>query len=236
VLRPLYYPCKVFGLASYSYIADRCNKRVTTHYGYLNYMFIVIWLILFTVALPVQILTLRDDDISSQNLFIAVMLYVISSYTESIVAVVLVSVIKRKIFLKIIKNISQVDNKLRYTLQEETYLNKNVLFNIISEIILLTVLYCPAVTYNIYRIASEPYYIIVTQTISSFPNICNSLILFQFVSLVFMVKQIYSHLNKPLTNWINGTVSRPIRLMNEIEMSIQSYRAVDHCIITPVCV
>jgi len=36
VLRPLYYVCKVFGLASYSYVAERRNKRVTTDYGYMN--------------------------------------------------------------------------------------------------------------------------------------------------------------------------------------------------------
>ena len=39
-------------------------------------------------------------------------------------------------FLEIIKNISEVDNKIRYTLQEETYMNRKLMFNIISEIIL----------------------------------------------------------------------------------------------------
>jgi hypothetical protein len=61
-------------------------------------MFTVIWLILFTVGLPVKILTLRDDDFGSQTLFIAFMLYYISSYTSSIVAVVWISVIKRRMF------------------------------------------------------------------------------------------------------------------------------------------
>jgi hypothetical protein len=228
--------CKVYGLASYSYVADRRNKRVTTDYGYLNYTFTVIWLIVYTVGLPVHILTLRDNYNGSQTLFIAAILYVISSYTGSIVSVVWVSVIKRKMFLKIIEGISQVDNKLQYTLQDETCMNRNVLFNIISEIILVTVLYCPAVTYHIYSFASEPYYVSVIRTIISFSNICNSLILFQFLNLVFMVKQRYSHLNKRLTNWINGTVNRPIRLMNENERSIQSYRDVDHGIKTTVYV
>jgi hypothetical protein len=55
VFRPLYYLCKVFGLASYSYVADRLNKGVTNDYGNLNYIFTVIWLIVYTVRLPVQI-------------------------------------------------------------------------------------------------------------------------------------------------------------------------------------
>ena len=236
VLRPLYYLCKLFGLASYSYEADRRNKRVTTDYGYLNYMFTVIWLILFTVGLPVQLLTLRDDDIRSQTLFIAVMLYYISSYTGSIVAVVWISVIKRRMFLGITEKISGVDNKIRYTHQDETHMNRNVMFNMISEIFLLNVLQCISIIYDIYYVASEPYYVIFIRTISTVADICNALILFQFLNLVFMVKQRYNHLNKRLTNWINGTVSRPIRLMNEIERNLQSYRAVDHGIITPVCV
>ena len=75
VFRPLYYLCKVFGLASYSYVADSRNKRVTADYGYWNYMFTVIWLIVFTVGLPVQILTLISVDFDSQALFIAFMVY-----------------------------------------------------------------------------------------------------------------------------------------------------------------
>jgi hypothetical protein len=90
VLRPLYYVCKVFGLASYSYVADRRNKRVTTDCGYLNYMFTVIWLIVYIVGLPVQILIQRSADLGSQTLFIAFMIYTIISYTSSIVAVVCV--------------------------------------------------------------------------------------------------------------------------------------------------
>jgi len=97
VLRPLYYVCKLFGLASYSYVADRRNKRITTDYGYLNYMFTVIWLILFSVGLPVQILTLSRVYVGSKVSFIAYMLYIISSYTSTIVAFVWVSIIKRKL-------------------------------------------------------------------------------------------------------------------------------------------
>jgi hypothetical protein len=118
VLRPMYYLCKVFGLTSYSYVADRHNKRVTTDYGYLNYMFTVIWLIVYTFGLRVQILTLRSDDFGSKTLFIALILFNISSYTTSIVTIVWVSIIKCSRFLRIIENISDVDNKLRYTLQE----------------------------------------------------------------------------------------------------------------------
>ena len=131
VLRPLYYLCKVFGLAPYSYVADRRNKRVTADYGYWNCMFTVIWLIVYTVGLPVRILTLSSDDFDSQTLYIAFMVHVLSSYTSSMVAVVWVSVIKRRIFLEIIKNVSEVDNKIRYALQEEIYMNRNVFCNVI---------------------------------------------------------------------------------------------------------
>jgi len=120
VLRPLYYVFKVFGLASYNYVADRRNNKEKIDYGYLNYMFTVIWLILFSVGLPVQIRELNSNDFGSKILFIAYMLYIISSYKSSIVAVVWVSIIKRERFLEIIANISAVDNKLRCTLQEET--------------------------------------------------------------------------------------------------------------------
>ena len=74
VLRPLYYLCKVFVLVSYSYVADRRKKRITTDYGYLNYMFIVTCLIVYTTGLSVQIITLHSYDFVSQNLFIAFIL------------------------------------------------------------------------------------------------------------------------------------------------------------------
>jgi len=77
-------------------------------------------------------------------------------------------------------------------------MNRNVMFNIILEIILLTVIKFSAIIYNIYRRASEPFYIIVIETITYVPDICSVLILFQFVNLVFMMKQKYSHLNNRL--------------------------------------
>ena len=70
VLRPLYYVCKVLGLASYSYVADRRNMWVTADYGYLHYMFTVIWLVLYTVGLPVHILAASSFAIVSQASFI----------------------------------------------------------------------------------------------------------------------------------------------------------------------
>jgi len=103
VLRPLYYLCKVFGLASYSYVADRRNKRVTADCGYSNYMFTVIWLIVFTVGLPVQILTISSVYFDSQTLFIAYKICRILSYTGSIVVVVWVSIIKRRKFLELLE-------------------------------------------------------------------------------------------------------------------------------------
>jgi hypothetical protein len=189
VLRPLYYVCKVFGLASYSYVADRRNKRVTADYGYVNCMFTVMWLIVYIVALPVRTLVLNSNDFDSQTLFIAFMLYIISSYTSSIVTVVWLSVVKRRMFLQIIESISEVDNKIRYTAQEETRMNRNLFFNIITEIILLSVVQCILITHNILNTASEPYHIIVIRTISDLPDICNTLVLFQFVNLVFMVRK-----------------------------------------------
>jgi len=169
VLRPLYYLCKLFGLATYSYTGDRRNKGVTTHYGYLNYMFTVIWLTVFSVGLPVEILTIHSVNFGSQILYVAFMLCTNSSYTSGMVAVIWVSIIKRKMLLKIIKYISEVDNKIRCTLQEETFVSRNVLVNIISEITLLSVINSSATVYNIYQIASEPYYIIVIDIIGLCP-------------------------------------------------------------------
>jgi len=69
-------------------------------------------------------------------IFVVFMLYLTSSYTSNITAVVCISFIKRRRFLEITENISEVGNKIRYTPQEETYMNINVTFNIISDIIL----------------------------------------------------------------------------------------------------
>jgi hypothetical protein len=54
--------------------------------------------------------------------------------------VVWASVIKRRSFLEVIEHISEVENEIRYTLQEQTYMNRKVFLNVISEIILLTVI------------------------------------------------------------------------------------------------
>jgi hypothetical protein len=86
VLRLLYYVCKVFGLASYSYVADRRNKRITADQGYLNYMFTVLWPFIFTVGLPVHIFEAYRVVIVSQTLFVALVLFIISSHTSIITA------------------------------------------------------------------------------------------------------------------------------------------------------
>jgi len=236
VLRPLYYVCKVFGLASYSYVADRRKKRVTADYGYWNCMFTVIWLIVLTVGLPVVLLTLRSDDFDSQALFIAYIVYMISSYTSSIVAVVWVSIVKRRKFLEILEYISEVDNKIQYTLQEESYMNRKVMFNVLSGIIVVTVTQYTLTLHFLYTILSEPCYLIIIQTTSWFADFLNALLLSQFVTLVFMVKQRYSHLNKRLTNWISVAVSRRICLNEEYIRCSQLVRAVDQINVTRIFV
>jgi hypothetical protein len=191
-------------------------------------------MIVYTVGLPVQILETYSVEGVSQVVYVVFMLYIISSYTSSIMAVVCTSVIKRRKFLEIIENISEVDIKIRYTPQEETYMNRNVMFNIISEIILLTVVPCILIKYIIYQFRSEEYYIINLTIIVCVTYVCNILILIQFLNFVFMVKQRYCHLNKCLANWINGKVSRSICLNNKNESCMRSTRAVDHIIISPL--
>ena len=88
------------------------------------------------------------------------------------------------------------------------------MFNIISEIILLTVIPCSAIVYNTYQIGNVPYYFIILRTISYVPDNSNAFIFFQFGNLVFMMKQRYSHLKKRLTKWNNSAVSRQICLKN----------------------
>ena len=236
VLTPLYYLCKVFGLASYSYVAGRRNKRVTTDYVYLNYMFTVIWLILYTVGLPVQILVILIFDWFTQTSVITYILFTITSYTSSIIAVLWVSIFKRKIFLEITENISEVDNNIGYTLQEETYMNRKLMFNIISEIIIVTVMLCIMIVYCVCVAETETYFLNNLFIISRVSCICNTLMVFQYVNFVFMMKQRYNYLNKRLTKWINGRVSRPIRLKKENERCIQSHSDVDHVNITALCV
>ena len=114
-------------------------------------------------------------------------------------------------------------------------MNRNVIFNIISEIILLTVVPCILIKYIIYQFRIEEYYIInLTIIIICVTYICNILILIQFLNFVFMVKQRYSHLNKRLANWINGTISKPTCLNKKNERCLRSARAVDHIIISPL--
>ena len=96
MLRPLYYLYKVFGLASYSYVADRRNKSVTADYGYLNCMFTVIWLIILAVGLHIQILKSFSVEVVAQTRFIAFLLLIITSHTSSIMAVVCIRVKKRR--------------------------------------------------------------------------------------------------------------------------------------------
>jgi len=97
-----------------------------------------------------------------------------------------------------------VDNKIRHTHQEETYMNRKVIFNIISKIILLTVILCILITNNTRNFANEPKYIIVIEIISYIPEICNTLVLFPFVNLFFITKKMYSHLNNRLTPALMG--------------------------------
>jgi len=164
------------------------------------------------------------------------MVYVLSSYTSSMVAVAWVSVIKRRKFLEIIENVSEVDNKIRYALQEETYMNRKIMFNVISEIILLTLIKRTVIVYNTYQIANKPYYFIIIEKIIYVPDICNALVLFQFGNLVLMLKQRYNHLRKHLTFWINGAVSRPICLNKQNERCSECNRAFDQENITTLYV
>jgi hypothetical protein len=75
---------------------------------------------------------------------------------------------------------------------------------------------------------SRPNYIIVKGIIAHIHDICNTLISFQFVNLVFIVKQWYSHLNKRSNNWIFVSKIRQINLMEENERCIRFQGTVDH--------
>jgi hypothetical protein len=66
---------------------------------------------------------------------------------------------------------------------------QNCFFNIISEIIILTLIYTAIMIYDMYHFAREPFYVIVIQIINRVPDICKALILLQFINLVFIVKQ-----------------------------------------------
>jgi len=65
VLKPLYFLCNVSGLVPYNYVADRRTKRANLKFGYLNYMFTVIWLILYNAGISVQILDAYSVDMAS---------------------------------------------------------------------------------------------------------------------------------------------------------------------------
>jgi hypothetical protein len=198
-------------------------------------MFTVIWLVVFTVGLFLEMLEAYRVANFSDPSYIVYILFTISSYSSSVVAVVWLSVIERRKFMDIIENISEVDNKIRYTPQEETNMNRKVMFNIISEIIILAVIQCTVIVYNVYRITSEGYYIIMLILISTNSTyICTVLFLFQYLNLVFTVKQRYSQLNKRLSNWKNGIVSRQTGLTKEKERCNRSHRIFDHINITPL--
>ena len=152
----------------------------------------------------------------------------ISLYTSSIVAVIWLSVIKRRKFLEILEYISEVDNKIRFTLQEETNMNRKVMFNTISEFFILIVLPCTAIVYLTYETGSGQNYIFfIKATIKYLPDICNELVMFQFCNLVLMMKLRYTHLKKRLTKRINSAISRQICLKKRNESCSQTERAFD---------
>jgi hypothetical protein len=103
----------------------------------------------YTAGLPIHVLGACSMQQFSQVAFVATFMFIISTHMCSIMAVVCISIIKRRTFLDIIEIISEVDNKLRYTHQEQTNMNRNVMFNIISEIILLTVVPGTLLVYTI---------------------------------------------------------------------------------------
>ena len=106
-------------------------------------------------------------------------------------------------------------------------MNRNVIFNTISEITFLSVVPCILIIYIIYQFGSKENYIINFKLIKIYAAfIYNISILFEFLNLVFMVKQSYSHLNKRLSKWRNGTVSRPISLMKYNERRMRCDKAV----------
>jgi hypothetical protein len=111
-------------------------------------------------------------------------------------------------FIEVTENISEVENKIQFALLEKANMNINVylIYVVISEVTLLTVIEATLVIYHVYKDAREPNCIIVLQTIVYVLDICNILICFEFINLVFIVKKRYSRLNKCLSNWINGTV------------------------------
>jgi hypothetical protein len=198
-------------------------------------MFAVIWLVVLSVGLPLELLETYRVEKLSHTLFLVYVSYITSSFTSSIVTVVWVSVTERRKFMDIIENISEVDNKIRYKLEEQTYMNRKVMLNIISEIILLAVIQCIAIVYIVYQYTSEGYYIIMISLISvNSTYICNTLFSFQYLSLILIVKQRYSHLNKWLSNWINGTISRQIHLTKEKERRNRSHRTIDLINISPL--
>jgi hypothetical protein len=197
-------------------------------------MFTVIWLIVYTVGFSLQILDTDSFEASSKTSFIVYVLYTLSSYISSIMLLVWVSVIKRRRFLEIIDKISEVDNKIRYTQQEETFMNRNVFFNIISEVTLLTAIQFILIIQYIYLLNSEGYFSIISLLIGVIAKyICNTLFLFQYLNLVLMLKQRYSHLNKGLTKWISGAVSWAIYFNKENEICCLSNMDVNHGILTP---
>jgi hypothetical protein len=198
-------------------------------------MFTVIWIIVYCIGFPLEILEAYRFAKFSNTVFIVCVLFTISSYSSSVVAVVWLSVIERRKLMNIIENISEVDNKMRYTPQEETNMNRKVMFNVISEIIILAIVQCSLTVYYVYKFTSEGYYTIILTLISSNSTyICTVLFLFQYLNLVFIVKQRYSHLNKRLYNWKNWIISRQIGLTKEKERCNRYHRIFHHINITPL--
>jgi len=115
-------------------------------------------------------------------------------------------------------------------------MNRKVMFNTLSGIIVVTVTQVTLILHFIYTMLSETYYIIIIKIISCVADFLNALILSQFVTLVFMVKQRYSHLNKRLNNWISAAVSRRIYSKEEYIRCSQYDKAVGQVNITRIFV
>ncbi|KDR10656.1 hypothetical protein L798_14333 [Zootermopsis nevadensis] len=195
IIKPLYYLCKVFGLASFC-LCNNCGKKRYTflHSGaWLS----LSWALIYAVNSCLVINFIVQDSDIPDNIAIASVLYYLSLHFTSIIYLCLCNIFRRRNLPLIIDKIEELCNI--FTMKVDTNLvYKRMKWFVIFE---TTVLLLINGTVNAIYLYSE-YDSSILETfwliVEVIGSLCNSLIIIQFVSIVMLLKYILKCINHEL--------------------------------------
>jgi len=224
-LQPLLYLCKIFGLSPFSYTDDKQTGATKL----MSLPSDVFWCVavficyLTNFALSMSALFYHDPV----KLYVAAVMYKLSSLLSCTIVVSLLSTFKRRNLLQILVLISEVDQVL-YKDAERQMLYKKTRTIIVKELLIISLLLVPLQICYYYSYPKPnimKYYVLL---IEIFGNMSLILMVIQFTTIVLILRQRYKHVNK-LFNchsdlWIEGTKSevKNILLLADMKSCILS--------------